>query len=58
MTGSDCEEKLLQERSHFLNDGVWRGWNAPNPVIGLGQRSNLVPAVVAHAVASKTPFAL
>jgi hypothetical protein len=34
--------------------GVWRGWNAPNPMID--QSSNLVPAVSAHTVASKTPF--
>ena len=34
--------------------GVWRGWNAPNPMIR--QSSNLVPTVSAHTVASNMPF--
>src|SRR5437867_8853117 len=38
-----------------LGWGLARGCDAPNPVIG--QSSNLVPALLAHPVPSRTPFA-
>jgi len=41
--------------AYFAILGVWRGWNAPNPIIN--QSSNLVPTASAHRVASKLPFA-
>jgi serine/threonine protein kinase len=45
---------ILGAPPRFQDVGVWRGWNAPNPMIH--QSWNLVPTVSAHRVVSKTPF--
>jgi hypothetical protein len=45
---------LKRISSNRQSRGLARGCDAPNPLIN--QSSNLVPAVSAHTVASKTPF--
>ena len=56
MVARDRRAPGILVRYFFECYWVWRGWNAPKPMID--QSSNLVPTASAHRVATNTPLAL